>query len=904
MENLWTKRKSITAYSSKKVLIAQTFDSKKSVLEYKRHYDYLNEEELETLLIAARDEEWTTLDLSSCKLNKLPELLWEITSLRVLYVGNNQYSDDEYNNSFDEISENIGKLENLEALSLAGLSLVKIPKAIKNLKKLVYLDCFHCKFESFPNNLLNKNIKALGMNVDNTDDLITICKLRRLEELYLTWSKVDKLPVELGNLNKLRTLYIVNSHVKEIPVSLMNLTNIKKFVISNTPLEDEIPEAMLKQNAYDLICYICKRQAQDDVYTFNESKMIIVGQGDVGKSCLLQRIKSNTYENKKSTLGIDVKKWTYNRGKKKYTLNIWDFGGQEIYHSTHQFFLTKRSLYIFVWDARAEEEYGRIDYWLKTIQSFAEDSPIIITINKCDKDVTRVNRIDFKEYKEMYPQIVATLDISCKDNIGIGRLRSYIKKFASSLPITKEKWIKSWYEIRKELEELAEENRYITYVEFQAVCKKYSIEREEMRSLSKYLHDLGIILHYQEDKLLKGLIILDPNWATRAVYKILDSQETVLKGRNGILRIDDLPFIWNEQELYPEDKYVFLLKIMEKFQLCFGIDEETYLVAELLENEAINIPKNWDLSDDKCIRLIYKYDFMPAGVMTRFIVKIHEHIASSKGRKLCWKKGVYLKYYSSYASVRMTDTISEKKIEIRVSKNNNSNRDRELLHLVRSNLNDINKTFKKLKVEEFVPCNCSENCIGQFQYKMLCRALESNHLEIQCHESFKNVNILKMMEGIEIMETEDRIDKGYINIQANPVFNNTISVESTNSSIQNTSVNINEIKNSILEIQGDISELKDVLVDEISNELRKDIEIQLDKIVEDMEKIEKISEPNEIIKSGKLNKIKRFLVEFSDENSEIRKMLKGSKNIFTIVMGMLEKFNIIAEKLGVSGIQI
>ena len=34
------------------------------------------------------------------------------------------------------------------------------------------------------------------------------------------------------------------------------------------------------------------------------------------------------------------------------TLRTWDFGGQEVYRITHQFFFTKRALYMVVWSAR------------------------------------------------------------------------------------------------------------------------------------------------------------------------------------------------------------------------------------------------------------------------------------------------------------------------------------------------------------------------------------------------------------------------------------------------------------------------------------------------------------------------------------------------------------------------
>ena len=58
-------------------------------------------------------------------------------------------------------------------------------------------------------------------------------------------------------------------------------------------------------------------------------------------------------------------------------LNIWDFGGQEIMHSTHQFFFTKRTVYILVVNARQNENKDKTEKWLKRIESFGGDSPVI-----------------------------------------------------------------------------------------------------------------------------------------------------------------------------------------------------------------------------------------------------------------------------------------------------------------------------------------------------------------------------------------------------------------------------------------------------------------------------------------------------------------------------------------------
>lgn len=50
-----------------------------------------------------------------------------------------------------------------------------------------------------------------------------------------------------------------------------------------------------------------------------------------------------------STDGIDILSWEHEEeGYPPITFGIWDFAGQEVYYSTHQFFLTTRSIYVIV----------------------------------------------------------------------------------------------------------------------------------------------------------------------------------------------------------------------------------------------------------------------------------------------------------------------------------------------------------------------------------------------------------------------------------------------------------------------------------------------------------------------------------------------------------------------------
>jgi internalin A len=74
-----------------------------------------------------------------------------------------------------------------------------------------------------------------------------------------------------------------------------------------------------------------------------------VGQGSVGKTSLVNQLIDGTFNpNESQTDGLTVREWGVHVNAKDVRLNVWDFGGQEIYHATHQFFLTKRSLYLLV----------------------------------------------------------------------------------------------------------------------------------------------------------------------------------------------------------------------------------------------------------------------------------------------------------------------------------------------------------------------------------------------------------------------------------------------------------------------------------------------------------------------------------------------------------------------------
>jgi GTPase SAR1 family protein len=103
-------------------------------------------------------------------------------------------------------------------------------------------------------------------------------------------------------------------------------------------------------------------------------KVLLVGDGAAGKTSLAKALLGQPIDFEESqTHGININTMDINVNNTIIKVRLWDFGGQEIMHATHRFFLSKRSLYILVLDGRKDE---KTEYWLNHIESFGGDSAL------------------------------------------------------------------------------------------------------------------------------------------------------------------------------------------------------------------------------------------------------------------------------------------------------------------------------------------------------------------------------------------------------------------------------------------------------------------------------------------------------------------------------------------------
>ncbi len=166
----------------------------------------------------------------------------------------------------------------------------------------------------------------------------------------------------------------------------------------------EIPSEVLSQDKYgDSNCLDSLRghlrdldAGQEDISDF---KLMVLGNGRVGKTRICRKLRGEGYdESVESTHGISVTSALIpsSDSPEPGHLQIWDFGGQDIYHGTHALFMRSRAIFLLAWtpafENMGEYAYGGfvfrnqlLPYWLDYVRQFGgNDSPILIVQARCD----------------------------------------------------------------------------------------------------------------------------------------------------------------------------------------------------------------------------------------------------------------------------------------------------------------------------------------------------------------------------------------------------------------------------------------------------------------------------------------------------------------------------------------
>jgi len=846
-----------------------------------------------------------SLDLSRNELKELPKEIIELKNLQSLDLSEN---------GLKELPKEIIELKNLQSLNLYGNELKELPKEIIELKNLQSLNLSENGLKELPKEIIElKNLQSLNLYGNELKELPKeIIELKNLQSLNLSENGLKELPKEVFKLSRLST-FLLNSFsqntniIKTIPYEFINLSVLNRFELDENHLDSFYMTAY--KGGLENLKNSIKQKIEQGVEKLYEAKLLFVGEPGAGKTSLMQKILDKDYilttkDNTEPTIGIDIKEHTFKYTQDEsinFRANMWDFGGQQVQYMSHQFFLTPNSLYVLVGDDR--DQRTDFDYWFHIINLLSDDSPILVVLNEVGHE--SITNFDLKAFQEKFETHLIeqeSIDLSKMRDGRYEVVKGKIENMLCNLSHIGEELPARWVEIRKDLNDLSKSNYFITYEKFEEITTKYKLTAEDTKTLSKHFHYVGIFLHYSED--IHGLantIFLNSEWVMDAVYSVLSNQE--VKMNNGKFTKEWLFEFWqNHKNSYSDDIKNKLLTLMlkDKFAICYKLDSiEAYISPQLLPSK-LDYNYDWDYKNNLFYR--FRYQFMPRGIVSMLIVRLHKIIYEDNGIDIVWKKGTVFEDGGVRAKVEEKVTEDGLKV-IDISIIGDRIGSQNLLFKIKNEIESIqDKLFQNINYDEMIPCCCSE-CVGSekpeyFKFSKLKNFVTKNKFSVECDSSTERVLIDKLLGNV-VSKNEDgkgaELFKMIKEAGGLHIYNSSnSSTNITDSFKQNQHIEIT-ISQSINEVTGALASLKR----KVDNADDKE---EISDIIDGFRELGDKPTKEKIVDSGLMSDIKGLLEGFDKKMQDTGEVISKTSKAIKSAKSLGRTYNELASLCGLPNI--
>lgn len=514
--------------------------------------------------------------------------------------------------------------------------------------------------------------------------------LTGLETLDLQQEQIEELPA-LGHCVKLRELLLADSAVRtlgtlpdtvchldlsgtgirQVPESIRGLKELKRLNLNRTKLTQlpvwladlKLPVCTDVSDAEEgIFCYLTKVEGVD-MFAIpkkiswlkewlemqqpgtrkppNEIKVVFLGDGEAGKSLLVQRLledgkKIDDYDGE-STPGIAI----YNspmqlEENRTVMVHYWDYGGQEILYTMHRVFMTARTLYVVVLNARNDTQDNRARHWLQFISTVVKQPQVLLVLNKVDQNPRA--SLNETELKLKYPGLCGVVKISAREfdqkqfNESLTDvIREQIRTFDSlQNPVPA-----LWHRVKQELEDLGE--KYIRGDSFDEICDRLEIpdEGQKREDLLNLMCDMGVVFRCGKGR-TKDYVLLQPEWVTNAIYMILFNKHKDI--RNGIISYKQIRDClkgktvkgerhWHTKTgvTYDVDEVDYILNIMRTHDLSFALSDDREFIPMLCDRNASPLVRDY-VDDPLSVEIWWQFDCLPESLLFQLMVNQYKRL--------------------------------------------------------------------------------------------------------------------------------------------------------------------------------------------------------------------------------------------------------------------------------------
>jgi small GTP-binding protein len=154
-----------------------------------------------------------------------------------------------------------------------------------------------------------------------------------------------------------------------------------------------IPKLILDQNIQNIERKVDKLQKikiKSGEYAF---KLILGGEGGVGKTSMVHRFVENSFQTDyKSTIGTSImkKECEFEGLESKVRFVLWDLAGQAQFKRVRQSYLSNAEAGILVYDVTRKETFDNTEDWFNEIKDVSPTISLILVGNKIDLKEERI----------------------------------------------------------------------------------------------------------------------------------------------------------------------------------------------------------------------------------------------------------------------------------------------------------------------------------------------------------------------------------------------------------------------------------------------------------------------------------------------------------------------------------
>ena len=651
-----------------------------------------------------------TLDLRGAPITALPESFGQLSRLKRLDLSGTQIT---------ALPESFRRLYGLQRLYMSGTRFSALPECVCQLPRLQRLDLDQTGISELPDAFAQKsNLRFLDLSRTQIARLpATLGKLRFLELLDLGGTQIEALPEFVGEFPNLQYLDLRGLTLPEIPKSLA-LRRLP-FVEVEGEFERGINlfETTLMEQDKTVFLEHPKLIASlyEDQIILKECRVLFLGDGGVGKSYTIRRIRNKCKKadyQTEQTPGVEILDYTAHKGADSYAIHFWDFGGQEILHSMHRCFLTDQTCYVVTVRTR-EDANNKARYWLRNVTAFAPSSPILLYVNCWENADGRI--VDESGLRKEFSQIFDVVYCSAKEAKAdefretlLDRLVDMVAASESSHRTVN----RHWDEVRRAIAAESEKAHYLTKERYRTLCRENRIEDSNAPTLLSFFNSLGVCFSYhldEERNELEDYKLLNPVWLTNAIYAIIE--EGYAQAQEGRIRIRAIELMLGNRAqknlhgdafhrtrsdlVYSPEECRYILDVAAAHNLCYRVDSQTVFFPALCRNktpdEALSDPAGYQ----QHVRYLLQYAYLPDSVVHQLMVRsMKADLAVNRG----WLQGLMLGGMDAHkATVRMSDD-RDLRIDVWSKQNHPAY---EMFELLRREINAVNKALN-LKAKEFI----------------------------------------------------------------------------------------------------------------------------------------------------------------------------------------------------------